>query len=146
MSFTPTQTEVYDFLQDPSRQHGVLGYLDADGNPDAAFIGFSATPELDILFGTSDTSRKFSRIHDNAHVSFNVTDKDKRYTVQLKGLVQEITKDDLSPFEHNHYNKLGEASRKFKDMPDQHFFLITPSWLRFTDCSGYPWAVTELIS
>ncbi|MEO7617300.1 MAG: pyridoxamine 5'-phosphate oxidase family protein, partial [Candidatus Saccharibacteria bacterium] len=120
MSFTPTQTEVYDFLQDPSRQHGVLGYLDASGNPDAAFIGFSATPELGILFGTSDTSRKFSRIHDGAHVSFNVTDKDKRYTVQLKGLVRELSKDELALYEDRHYAKLGEVSRKYKDMPDQH--------------------------
>ena len=145
MSFTPTRKEVYDFLQDISRQHGVLGYLDADGNPDSAFIGFSATPELDILFGTSDTSRKFSRILQNNLVSFNVTDRDKRYTVQLKGIVKEIPKSELEPYEEDHYAKLGEYSRKFKDMPDKHFFLITPTWLRFSDCSGFPWTVTTLI-
>lgn len=145
MSFTPTQEDVHAFLQDQTHQHGVLGYLDAESNPDSAFIGFSATPELGIIFGTSDTSRKFSRVLENDHVSFNVTDRDSRYTIQLKGIVKEIPKSELEPYEEAHYAKLGEYSRKFKDMPDQHFFLITPTWLRFSDCSGFPWTVTTLI-
>jgi general stress protein 26 len=145
MSFQPTKQEVHAFLQDPTRPHGVLGYLDASGNPDSAFVGFSATSELDIIFGTSDTSRKFSRILENPQVSFNVTDKDQRYTVQLKGTVEEIPKSELEPYEEDHYAKLGDFSRKFKDMPDQHFFLIRPTWLRFSDCSGYPWVLTVVV-
>lgn len=145
MSFIPTQSEAYEFLQDPERAHGVLGYLDADSNPDTAFIGFSATKDLQIIFGTSDTSRKFAAIKTNPNAAFNVTDKIRRYTVQLKGQVRELTLEELAPFEDDHYAKLGEASRKFKTMTDQHFFIIDPTYFKFTDCSGYPWAITELI-
>lgn len=145
MAFTPTQSEAYDFLQDPERAHGVLGYLDSDAQPDTAFISFSATKDLNIIFGTSDTSRKFTAVKARPNVAFNVTNKEHRYTVQLKGQVRELSLEELAPYEDAHYAKLGEASRKFKTMPDQHFFIIEPTYLKFTDCMGFPWAVTTLI-
>ncbi len=145
MSFTPTQSEAYEFFQDTERAHGVLSYLDINAQPDSAFISFSATKDLNIIFGTSDTSRKFTAIKARPNVAFNVTDKESRYTVQLKGKVRELSLEELAPFEADHYAKLGVASRKFKTMPDQHFFIIEPTYLKFTDCSGNPWVITQLI-
>lgn len=145
MNFDPNKQEVYDFLQDPAHMHGVLGYLDAVGNPDSAFVGFSVMPNLDIIFGTSNDSRKFSCILANKHVSFNVSDEAKRQTIQLKGIVEMIPKPDFDQYENAHYAKIGESFRKFKDAPDREFFIIRPTWLRFSDCSGFPWALSVLI-
>ncbi len=145
INFAPSKSEVYEFLQNPKLAHGVLGYLDSDAQPDTAFISFSATKDLSIIFGTSETSRKFTAIKANPNAAFNITDKDRRYTVQLKGQVRELSLQELVPFEDEHYAKLGEASRKFKTMPDQHFFIIEPTYFKFTDCSSNPWVITQLI-
>ena len=108
-------------------------------------MGFSATLELEILFGTSDISRKFNSLLEGAVVAFNVTDKDLRQTVQLQGKVREIIREELPKYEEAHYAKLGESSRRYKDLPDQHFYLITPTSLRFSDVMDWPWTVTQVI-
>lgn len=144
MGLVPTKAEVYDFLQDAAHMHGVLAYLDGQGLPETAFVAFSATAELNLVFGTSGTSRKFGRIQ-GATVGFNVTDRELRQTVQLQGKAREVAGGELTALEEGHYAKLGQASRRFKDLPDQHFFLITPTGLRFSDCLEDPWTVTQII-
>jgi hypothetical protein len=145
MGFVPSVAQVFGFMQDPVQRNGVLAYLDESGHPDTARISFSVSGRLDVIFGTSDESRKFNLIHADPRVGFNVTNDDLRFTVQLKGIVRELTKDELSVFEPAHYAKLGENSRRFRDLPDQHFFLIRPIWLRFSDCKEDPWTTTVLI-
>jgi hypothetical protein len=146
MGFVPTMQEVYEFLQSKDHMHGVLAYLDQDGCPETAFVAFSSTPELSVIFGTSDTSRKYQSVFDVSVVGFNVTDRQARLTVQLQGRVREIDGAELELLEAAHYAKLGESSRRFKSLPDQHFLLIEPFSLRFSDCLEEPWTVTQIIS
>lgn len=145
MGYRPDRNQAYDFLQDDSNRHDVLAYLNMNGHPDTAYVAFSATPQLGIIFGTSDQSYKYRLLHTDHRVAFNVTDWVKRWTVQLKGRVDELSKADLKPFETDHYAKLGTASKRFRDLPDQHFFHIEPHWLRFSDCLEEPWTLTTLI-
>jgi len=144
MGFTPDVEDVFAFLQDPLHPHGVLAYTNTHGNPDTAFVAFSATNALHIIFGTSDASRKFGSLRSNPNVGFNVTDVGQRLTVQLTGEVSEIDREAMT--KHGaHYAKLGERSRRFEDLPDQHFFVIRTRLLRFSDCLEEPWTVAEII-
>jgi hypothetical protein len=138
-----TKTELYDFLQDPSRPCGTLAYLDSDGNPDTAWVAFSSTASFELVFGTSKKSRKYAAITKDPRVGFNVTDVAGRLTLQLKGTVREIGGEELAKLEPNHYTKLGANSARFRDNPDERFFLISPTLVRFSDCSNDPWVITE---
>ena len=137
----PTRTDVFEFLQSRAHPLGVLAYLDPDGHPDSACVAFSATPNLEIIFGTSDQSRKFPCLTADSHVGFNVTDPIYRLTVQLKGTVREIGGPTLEDHERMHYAKLAEDSRRFRDLPDQHFFRISPIVTQYSDCLQEPWQV-----
>jgi hypothetical protein len=144
MGFTPTKTQVYAFLQDAANPRGVLAYFGARGCPDTARMAFSSTQGLEIIFGTSNLSRKYSRISADSRVGFNVTDDIKRHTVQMQGLVHELRPEDLKLYEADHYAKLGQSSQRFQDRPNERFFLIQPTSVRFSDCSEDPFLVTVI--
>ena len=150
MGFTPTFAQVMAFMQDPSHMHGVLAYHARGNWPDTAFVAFSVTGQLEVIFGTSTASRKYKTFHNHDialrdRVGFNVTDKERRYTVQLKGVMKELTSNQMALLESDHYDKLGEASKRFKNVDDQAFFIISPRYVVFTDCLEDPWTRTVVL-
>ena len=145
MTLVPTAEEVISFLNNPTHKNGNLSYLNQRGGPSSATVAFSATPNLNIFFGTSDSSRKFRLLHNDKRVAFHVTDEVRRFTVQIEGVATELSKAGMQPFEDTHYRKLGDSSKRFKLLPDQHFFAIWTTWLRFSDCIENPWTTTVLI-
>jgi hypothetical protein len=138
----PTKDDVFRFLQNPVHMHGTLAYLGADGHPDTALVAFSATPSLEIIFGTSDQSRKFGCLTADARVGFNVTDVNYRLTIQLTGRARELCEREMDRLKADHYQKLGAASERFHGLPGQHFYTISPIEVRFTNCVQEPWETT----
>lgn len=51
------------FLYEYFSKHelGVFATIDIKGKPQAAVIGFGITPELELIFGTYSSSRKYSK-------------------------------------------------------------------------------------
>ena len=57
------KSTVQQFL---SRQTlGVVGSISPEGTAQAALVGISVTPELEIIFGTVNSSRKFRNLAAN---------------------------------------------------------------------------------
>lgn len=139
--FRPSRQEVYDFLL--TQKLGVLATLGPEGQPQAATVAFSTTPGLEFVFGTDESSRKSHNITSRSKASFVVTDPSRRYTVQLEGDARSLSKQE---FEENyaagHFEK-SPASIPFKDVAGQAFFVVSPVWLRFSDCNPKDWELTE---
>ncbi len=136
----PTQAEVVEFLN--TQPLGVLATLNETGAPSAALVGFSQNADLELIIGTSDTSRKAKNMVCDGRVAFTASDTDKKYTVQFEGVATKLAMDDFDQRAEAHFAKL-PYSAPFRHIPGQCYFLLTPTWARFTDCSSYPWAVTE---
>jgi hypothetical protein len=136
----PSMKELADFLN--TQQHGRIGTLGSDGRPQIANVAFSQTDTLKLIIGTSETSRKAVSLLADPRVAFEATDPNKRYTMQFEGFARRLSIDDFKMYEAGHFKKL-PGSLPFKDIKGQAYFLLEPTWVRFSDCSVYPWALTE---
>jgi len=119
----------------------VISSLNETGRPQSAVVGFGQTKDLQIIFGTSEESRKAQNIMQNASVSIVIGWQDK--SIQLEGRARILSGDEETEYSEQYFHK-NETARKYKDEPHERYFLVKPTWLRFTDTNASPWSVTEL--
>ena len=65
-----TKADIYQFIS--KQKLGVLGTLSSGGSPQSALVGIGVTPELEIIFDTVKSSRKFQNLMSNPGCSFVV--------------------------------------------------------------------------
>jgi Pyridoxamine 5'-phosphate oxidase len=65
-----TKADIYQFIS--KQKLGVLGTLSPGGSPQSALVGIAVTPELEIIFDTVKSSRKFQNLMSNSGCSFVV--------------------------------------------------------------------------
>lgn len=135
-----TRAELYDYLN--SQQLGVISTITSKGKPSAAVIGFGQTPELEIVFGTDNSSRKYQNIKNNPHVSFAIGGGTGE-TIQYEGTARELGEGELDLIANNYWNKNPHAKSHHQN-PGQRYFIISPAWIRYTDVSKNPWDIVEL--
>ena len=85
------QNELLAYLR--SQRLGVLGTLAPSGEPQGALVGYAVTPNLELVFDTLRTTRKYRNMMANPRVSFTVGNTagsgDER-TVQYEGVAEEL--------------------------------------------------------
>lgn len=138
-TFPMDRPQILEFIK--KHQIMVISTATANGQPEAAVVGFGETENFEIIFGTPTTSRKYRHIQTNPKVAL-VIGWDEGMTVQYEGTVTELKAEDKDTIEL-YLTKVPQA-RLFAANPDQRFFKITPKWLRFTDTNPMPPGITEL--
>lgn len=136
----PSMEGVAKFLD--TQTLGRIGTLGPGGQPQIANVAFSQNDKLELIIGTDAGSRKSTNMQRDARVAFEATDPDKRYTFQFEGLARRLTHEEFDARADQHFKKL-PGSLPFKDIEGQVYFLLRPTWARFSDCSVYPWVTTE---
>ncbi len=114
-----------------SQRLGVLGTVSPSSEPQGALVGYAATPELEILFDTVRTSRKYRNMMANPRVSFTVGNADER-TAQYEGIAEELQGEALVRLQPLYFAAWpdGVARQQWQDIT---WFVIRPRWIRFTD-------------
>lgn len=113
-----------------------------NNTPESAVVGFGQTDELEIIFGTNRSSRKYKNIKQNPSVSL-VIGWEGGKTLQYEGQARELGSSDISLVENNYWQKVPEA-RSYNEEEGQTYFLIKPKWIRYTDLSIQPNEIIEL--
>jgi uncharacterized pyridoxamine 5'-phosphate oxidase family protein len=134
------QEDFYHFLN--NFKLAVISTIHEDGRPESAVIGFGQTPDLRIIFGTDNTSRKYQNLSRDDRVAFTIGGPNAE-TVQYEGTAREMTTDELELVDEYYLKKTPESA-KFRDSPTNRYFIVTPSWLRYTDLKLNPWNIQEL--
>lgn len=114
----------------------VIATVNSMGQPQAATVGFSVDDELKILFATNQDTRKSANIAKNAKVAMTFGFEGVK-TVQFEGHASLVSKEDLGERLEAHYEKLPNA-RRHALKAGEIYYLITPTWLRFTDYTQKP--------
>ncbi len=109
----------------------VLATVNADGKPQSATVGFSIDENWGILIGTNKNTRKYKNLEHNPNVALTIGVVGSK-TVQYEGIAKELTIEELGARLKEYFSKV-PASKKFLDAEGQRYFIITPTWLRFTD-------------
>lgn len=131
---------IYEFIH--KNQIGVLATIDKSGKPQAAVVEFGDTPELEIVFDTLISYRKYKNLQKNRHVAFAIGFDDKE-TVQYEGVAEEVKGELKEKYKRIYFEKVPDAA-KWDTNPEIRYFVIKPKWIRYADYSGKPYKVIEL--
>lgn len=85
--------EVFQFMNRESL--AVLATVAENGQPKAALMGFAVTPELEIIFDTVKSSRKYPNLKKNPRVAW-VVGCTTEITVQYEGVAEELDGEPLA--------------------------------------------------
>ena len=134
-----TKYDIYKFLDE--QRLGVLGTVPASGRPQSALIGYAVTSELEIVFDTVATSRKYPNLLAQPECSFLVGCADER-TVQYEGIAAELRAPDLAHYLELYY-KVWPECQCHASWPTIAYFVVRPRWIRYSDYGVRPPVIVE---
>ena len=120
----------------------VLATVHANGTPEAAVIEFGETPQLEIIFDTLSSSRKYANLIRNPNVAL-VIGWDENITAQFEGIATELAGEDRQRCTALYFSKNPRAE-KWQHRENIRYFKVTPRWIRYSDLRQEPWKVFEL--
>ncbi len=122
----------------------VISTIHADRSaPESAVIAFAETENLELMFGTSNLSRKYKNLKSNPNVSFVIGWDGREGTAQYEGEARELTNEEADKYRELLILK-NKQTEKFRSRADQSYFLVTPKWIRLHDMTVVPEQVTEI--
>jgi nitroimidazol reductase NimA-like FMN-containing flavoprotein (pyridoxamine 5'-phosphate oxidase superfamily) len=127
------QNELLVYLR--GQRLGVLGTLAPSGEPQAALVGYAVTPDLELLFDTLRTTRKYRNMMANHRVSFtigNTAGSGDERTVQYQGLAEELTGEQLDRLQPLYFAAWPDGVDRVQ-WPHITWFVIRPHWIRYSD-------------
>ena len=101
----------------------------------AALVGYAVTSDLEILFDTVRTSRKYGNMIANPRVSFtvgNTVGKGDERTAQYEGIAEELAGESLARFQPVYFATWPDGVDRIQ-WPDITWFVIRPRWIRYSD-------------
>jgi pyridoxine/pyridoxamine 5'-phosphate oxidase len=135
-----TKTALYEFMT--AQRLGVVGYLSPDGAPRSALVGIGVTQELEIVFDTVASSRKYECLVTNPAASF-VLGWAKESTVQLEGRAFQPAREELKRYQQVYFAAYPDGPDRLS-WPGIAYFVVRPKWIRFSDYDQQPPVIVEL--
>ena len=129
---TEQKQRVLDFIRE--QRIGVVATINQKGLPEAAAVAMSQTDDLEIVFQTPNTTRKYANLSKNPHVAIVLGCSQENYiTVQYEGVAREVTdRAERVQLAKAHVTK-NPGSAPYADLPDNKFFVVTPSQIKYSD-------------
>jgi pyridoxine/pyridoxamine 5'-phosphate oxidase len=115
----------------------VVSSLSADSAPQSAVVGIAVTPDLEIIFDTLASSRKYGNLKARSRCSLVMWTGE--VTVQLEGIAEETTDDRLKQI---YFKKLPEC-RDHQSWPGISYFVVRTKWIRYSDYNARPPLIEE---
>jgi uncharacterized protein YhbP (UPF0306 family) len=133
--------KIRDFLK--TQTLAVIATVDSkNSKPEAALVAFSETEDLELIFGTLNDTRKFANLQDNPLVAFVIGYE--VITVQYEGTARMAEGNEADTYRQIHLLKNPKA-KKYAYHEKERFFKVSPTWIRYTDFSGGPATVFEVV-
>jgi general stress protein 26 len=121
--------EVFRFMN--GERLAVQATVEEDGRPEAALLGFAVTPELEIVFDTVKSSRKYPNLKKNSRVAW-VIGCTTEVTVQYEGVAEELAGEELAKCKKVYFAAFPDGPAR-ESWPGITYFVVRPKWVRFCD-------------
>ncbi|MBI3723644.1 pyridoxamine 5'-phosphate oxidase family protein [bacterium] len=137
-----TRTELLAFL----RQHrvAVQASVSSSRAPQAAVVGIAVSDDLEIVFDTLDSTRKFANLTGNPRIAFVVgglLPGDER-TVQYEGLADVPSGAELVRAKRVYFGIYPDGREREK-WPGIAYVRARPTWIRYSDFNKNPPEIVE---
>ena len=133
------KSDVYQFIG--RHKLGVLATLSAGGAPQSALVGIAVTPELEIVFDTVNSSRKFGNLIANPSCAF-VIGLDGEVTVQYEGEAEQLEGAALARYQEVYFGSWPDGPERLS-WPGITYFVVRPKWIRHSDFGSNPPVIEE---
>jgi general stress protein 26 len=121
--------EVFQFMN--GQRLAVLATVGEQTRPEAALMGFAVTAQLEIIFDTVKTSRKYPNLKQNPRVAW-VIGCTTEVTVQYEGVAEELAGEDLAKYKKTYFAKFPDGPGR-ESWPGITYFVVRPKWVRYCD-------------
>jgi hypothetical protein len=131
---TMNRTDLVTFLR--AQKWAVQASTGPGAAPQAAVIGVAVTDRLEVVFDTLGDSRKAANLRANPLIAL-VVGWDDEQTVQLEGMADEPTGDDLARLKRTYFDKFPDGVQR-EALPRITYFRVFPQWVRYSDFRSDP--------
>jgi pyridoxine/pyridoxamine 5'-phosphate oxidase len=137
-----TKAGIYAFMA--AQRLGVVSSVGQDGAPQSALVGIAVTPGLEIVFDTLEASRKAQNLCRNPKCSF-VIGWAGEVTVQVEGFAENYGQEEegLRAYLEIYFRQWPEC-REHLTWPGITYFVLSPTWLRYSDFEKRPPEIVEI--
>jgi hypothetical protein len=131
---------LYHFLS--QHRYGVVSSISEDGVPQSALVGIAVTKELEVVFDTLRTTRKYRNLVARPACSFVIGWAGEQ-TVQLEGFASEPTGCALRSYQAVYFSVWKEGPARM-NWPQLTYIVVKPRWIRYSDFDQRPPLIEEL--
>jgi pyridoxine/pyridoxamine 5'-phosphate oxidase len=124
-------------------RYGVVSSLSADGTPQSALVGIATSPDLEIIFDTVQSSRKYPNLIARPACSL-VVGWSGEQTVQFEGIAEEPTGSELKRAQEIYFAAWPDGPARMA-WPGIAYFVVRPRWIRYSDFDQRPALVEEMV-
>lgn len=135
-----TKQDLFEFIS--KRRLGVLASIAVDGTPQSALVGIAVSSELEIIFDTVKSSRKYINLTSNPAASF-VIGWEGEVTVQYEGTAEVLAGADLERYREIYFLTWPNGRDRLSWEGIVHF-VVRPTWIRYSDFDARPPRIEEL--
>ena len=134
-----THVDLFQFIV--KSKLGVLSSIGPSGEPQSALVGFAATENLEIIFDTVKSSRKYGNLIARPECAF-VLGWSKEQTVQYEGIAEELSGEPLRRYQDIYFRAWPDGPAR-ANWPGIVYFVVRPKWLRYSDFDRNPPLIRE---
>lgn len=133
------EAALFAFLS--QHKYGVVSSIGPDGGPQSALVGIAVTRELEVIFETVSSSRKYRNLLADAACSFVIGWAGEQ-TVQLEGAAWLPQGDELGRYRSLYFESWLDGPARLA-WPGITHFVVQPRWIRFSDFDQAPPLIRE---
>ncbi len=123
-------------------RYGVVSSIASGGMPQSALVGIAVTPELEIVFDTVTSSRKYPNLIARPSCSF-VVGWGGEQTVQLEGTATVPVGREMERYQETYFAVWPECIAHMS-WPGIAYFVVRPKWVRYSDYGQSPALIEEI--
>jgi Pyridoxamine 5'-phosphate oxidase len=131
-----TREEIYLFVR--ARRFAVVSTIMDDGSPESALVGIAVTPDLELIFDTTDSTRKCANLRRDPRAAFVIGWRGDYLahtggfqTMQYSGVADEPQGEELSRLLDIYLAAHPEGAER-RNWPGLTYFRVRPRWVRYS--------------
>ena len=136
-----TTANLYEFIA--RHRLGVLATIADSGQPQSALVGIAVTRDLEIVFDTVKSTRKYPNLMARPRCSF-VIGWDAEQTVQFEGHATELKGSELGKYKKIYFRSWPDGTNR-EAWPGIVYFVVRPNWIRYSDFAQDPPEIQEFV-
>jgi general stress protein 26 len=136
-----TKAELFKFMA--AQKLAVVGSVGPNDEPQSALVGIAVTEDLEIIFDTLKTTRKYRNLISDPRASLAIGWEGEQ-TVQLEGEASLPEGEALAKYKNIYFANWPDGPSR-QNWPGLVYFVIRPKWIRYSDFDQQPPVIEEQV-